>query len=111
MVILAQDFSEGNRAATTDPNVVIVAEWPLSRGDRAPVSIEKFNNAWLINLRKWYEADDGQLRPGRHGIALGIKHLPQLAEAITDALSLARERGILPPSEGEGGVSRGTSGG
>jgi hypothetical protein len=78
----------------TDP--VIIAEWEInSRGERARVTIEKFNRAWLINIRKWYAAGDGEMRPGRQGIALAIKHLPQLTEAMNAALAAANERELI----------------
>ena len=80
---------------------MIVAEWPIKRGEVARVSIELYKNTWLINIRRWFEADDGTARQSK-GIAIAIKHLPQLADAITDALTVARERGFLA-DEREGG--------
>lgn len=76
----------------------IIAEWQLNRREHLRISIEQFNRIWLINIRKWFDADDGALRPGKHGIALGVKHLPQLADAITKALAAARTRGLVEPS-------------
>jgi hypothetical protein len=96
MTTLTQDASERNSTGTksiSDP--VIVAEWPINkRGETARVSIEVYKDTWLINIRKWFEADDGEKRPSK-GIALGVKHLPNLADAITKALSAARERGLF----------------
>jgi hypothetical protein len=43
------------------------------------------------------EAEDGSIRPGK-GIALGLKHLPELAEATSEALAIARERGLVTPA-------------
>ena len=73
----------------------IIAEWPLKRHERLRVTLDLFNGVWLINSRKWFEAEDGEWRPSKQGIALGVKHLPQLAEAVAKALSIARERGLL----------------
>jgi Transcriptional Coactivator p15 (PC4) len=88
---------------------IIVDEWTINnRREKVRVSIEQFNGAWLINVRKWYEADDGAMHPGKQGIALSIKHLPQLAEAITNALAVASKRELIPPSvppRTDGGVS------
>jgi hypothetical protein len=76
-------------------DTTIIAEWQVNRRERVRVSIERFDGTWLINIRRWFEADDGSIRPGKRGIALGVKHLPQLAEAIGDALASARERGLI----------------
>jgi hypothetical protein len=77
----------------------IIAEWTVNnRREKVRVSIEQFNGTWLINVRKWFEADDGAMRPGKQGIALSIKHLPQLAEALAKALAVASERELIPPS-------------
>jgi hypothetical protein len=78
-----------------DSDAGIIAEWPLNKRESARVSIEKYNGVWLINLRKWFEAENGEMRPGKQGIALGMRHLPQLAAAVNDALSIARQRGLV----------------
>jgi hypothetical protein len=81
---------------------MIVAEWPLSRHERLRVSVELFKDVWLVNCRKWFEAENGELRAGKQGIALGVKHLPRLAEAVAEALLIARERGLIAV-DGEAG--------
>jgi hypothetical protein len=81
-------------------DAIIVAEWPVNRGDHVRVSIEQFNGTWLINIRKWFEADDGAMRPAKQGIALSIKHLPQLAKATSQALSVAEERQLISEQSG-----------
>jgi Transcriptional Coactivator p15 (PC4) len=74
---------------------VIVAEWPINSRETARVSIELYNGTWLINSRKWFKAENGEWRPTKQDIALSTKHLPQFVEAVTKALSIARERGLL----------------
>jgi hypothetical protein len=96
MTTLAQDIPQDNRrAAAADLNTVIVAEWPLKRHERLRITLELFNGVWLINSRKWFETENGEWRPSKQGIALGVKHLPQLADAVAKALSIARERGLI----------------
>lgn len=94
-VLAQQEPTRNSHQEKSDPDAGIIAEWPLKQHERLRVSIEDYKGAWLINVRKWYEAESGELRPGRHGIALGVKHLPQLAQAITKALLIARERGLI----------------
>jgi hypothetical protein len=73
----------------------IIAEWQINRHERVRVSIEQFKGVDLISVRKWFEAEDDSLRPGKAGIALNVKHLPQIADAMAKALFVARERGLV----------------
>jgi Transcriptional Coactivator p15 (PC4) len=68
-------------------------------------SIEQFKGIPLISIRKWFEADDGALRPGKQGIALNIKHLPQLADALIKARSVATEDHRIPSEHTNSSVS------
>jgi hypothetical protein len=86
-----------NTKSNADP--VIVAEWSLNKREALRVSVELYNGVWLINFRKWFQAGDGKVRPGKHGIALGVKHLPRLSEAATKALTIALERDLIPAEE------------
>ena len=73
---LAQNETRRN-SNQADSDAGIIAEWPLKRHERLRVSLELFNGVWLINSRKWFQAENGEWRPGKQGIALGVKHLPQ----------------------------------
>jgi hypothetical protein len=96
MSTLTQDAPRGNRPRTKSdpPDDVIVCEWPINKRETARVSIAAYKGSWLINIRKWFEGDDGGMRPGK-GFALSVKHLPRLAEATAAALTVARERGLI----------------
>jgi Transcriptional Coactivator p15 (PC4) len=83
---------------------LLIAEWPIKRGEIARVSIENYKGTWLISLRKWFEAEDGQLRPGK-GISLSVKHLRRISAAMDDALAAARKSGLIPAdSEDDNGT-------
>jgi hypothetical protein len=97
-----QEPSRNSHDTKLGPDAGIVAEWPINKRETVRVSIELYNGVWLINFRKWFEAEDGQMRPGKHGIALGVKHLPRLSEATTIAMTIARERGLIA-ADHEGG--------
>ena len=43
---------------------------------------------------------DGVLRPTRSGLSLAVHHLPALANALTTALVVARQRGLLSDDGG-----------
>ena len=94
---------------TEAPATVIaeIAQWPLNRrGEFVRVTIEQFKGIDLLNIRKWYLDDNEALRPGKGGIALNVKHLPQLADALNKALAQARVAGLV---EGSGASERGAT--
>jgi hypothetical protein len=95
MNVFAQDAPQGNsQNRHSDPEEVIVSEWPLNKREIARVTLGVYRGIWLINFRKWFEGDDGDMRPGK-GFAVSAKHLPHLAEAATKALFIARERRLI----------------
>jgi len=59
------------------------------------VSIGPYESTWRLDIRKWFTATDGELRPGNKGISLPVKDLQRLSEALASALSIARERGLM----------------
>lgn len=100
MTVLAQQEPPCNSLQEkSERDAGIIAEWPLKQHERLRVSIEHYKGAWLINVRKWYEAESGELQPGRHGIALAVKNLPRLAAALSEAVSVAREHGLIPADQ------------
>lgn len=58
------------------------------------VELTTFNGHDLINLRVWF-GTDGDMRPGKAGVALRVEKLPQLRDAIDKALAAARAEGLL----------------
>ena len=48
------------------------------------VSLDKLHGLTLANVRVWYDAD-GEMRPGKQGIALRPELLSQLIVALTKA--------------------------
>jgi transcriptional coactivator p15 (PC4) len=92
---------------TEAPATVIaeIAQWPLNRhGEFVRVALEQFKGVDLVNIRKWYLDDNEALRPGKGGIALNVKHLPQLADALTKALAQARVEGLVDDGGPAGGA-------
>jgi hypothetical protein len=46
------------------------------------VSLDEFKGHRLLNLRVWFEGDDGQMRPGKQGVAVRLEMAADLADAI-----------------------------
>lgn len=103
MTKIRQDASQrkSNHSNAGDVEPLLIAEWPIKRGEIARVSIENYKGTWLISLRKWFEAEEGRFRPGK-GISLSVKHLRRISTAMDDALVAAGERGLIPADQ-EGG--------
>lgn len=59
------------------------------------VTLEEFRGHHLLNLRIWYDAEDGEQRPGKQGVAIRLDLLPHLRKALSEAEQEARKSGFL----------------
>ena len=46
------------------------------------VSLEDFKGHRLVNIRVWFTGDDGEMRPGKQGLALRVEMLPAMLDAL-----------------------------
>jgi hypothetical protein len=76
----------------------VVAEWPRNSREVIRIELGSYRGQEVVSIRSWYEGADGERRPSRSGITLAIKHLRPLAAGISDALQVARERGLIGDS-------------
>jgi hypothetical protein len=76
---------------------ILIDEWPRSNRETIRVFLDRFQGRAIVHIRAFYTDTHGILRPGRDGLALGIRHLPKLADAICEAYRLACERGLIDP--------------
>jgi|SRR5450631_1000150 hypothetical protein len=90
---ISQDEGARNSAGLKP---VVVAEWELNKRESLRVELHEFKGTQLIGIRKWFVGSGGAMTPGKSGINLSLKHLPRLAAAVNDALSKAREDGLIP---------------
>lgn len=87
---------------TDDPATalpVIVAEWKRNSRETIRVQLAHSSGQNVIDVRNWYAGTDGELKPGRAGLTLAMRHLPALAASITEALATATRLELLPPAE------------
>jgi hypothetical protein len=73
---------------------LVIAEWDRNSREVVRVALDRYSGRHTINARVGYR-DGDQIKPGKSGIALGVKHLPALADAVAKALVQARELGLL----------------
>lgn len=59
------------------------------------ITLSSWRDNDLINLRVWYDAGGGEMRPGKSGFALKVELLRDLAGAIGRALETARADGLV----------------
>jgi hypothetical protein len=77
---------------------LVVAEWQRNSREIIRVALDSYNGAPTIDLRAWWQDNEGNWRPGRSGLTLSLKHLPALADGLTEALQQARALGLIEPA-------------
>jgi hypothetical protein len=85
-------------------------EFSLNSREIVRVELGKVNGTPIVNLRRWFRPDGEPPRPTKKGLACALKHLPDIAALVNEALRRARGLGLLP-SDGpdrcsEGGAPR-----
>lgn len=59
------------------------------------VTLDEFRGHHLVNVRIFYDAGEGEMRPGKQGIAVKVELLPELLSALTAAEKAARQAGLM----------------
>ena len=52
------------------------------RGEVVRIVREDYKGADLVNIRVWYRADNGEMRPSKAGIAINAWQIDKLIEAL-----------------------------
>lgn len=52
------------------------------RGEMVRIVREDYKGADLVNIRVWYRADNGEMRPSKTGITINGNQIDQLIEAL-----------------------------
>jgi hypothetical protein len=74
---------------------IIIAACLKNSRETLQVRLDTYQGQAVIDCRAWYQGGDGTMKPGRGGLTLGVRHLPQLADAIAKALATAIEAGLI----------------
>ena len=78
---------------------IIIAEWQKNSRETLRVRIDSYEGQAVICCRSWYHASDGNLKPGRGGLTVSIRHLPALASALAKAEETANAAGLFETKE------------
>lgn len=73
----------------------VIAEWDRNSREVVRVALDQYQGRYTINARVWFRAEGGELRPGKSGMTLSVKHLPAMADALAKALERAIELGLV----------------
>ncbi len=83
-----------SRRPTLDEPVIISKFWKNRRHDAVIVSLSTYEGRNLVDLRT-HAMKEGRLVPTPKGLAIVVRRLPELAQAINKALAKAKELGLL----------------
>jgi hypothetical protein len=73
----------------------IVGIIPKNAREELRIGLSDFKGSDLVNLRVWFKAQDGAMRPGNAGVAMRTEKLPEIIAALHAAEAAARSRGLL----------------
>ena len=79
---------------------VIIAEWPRNSRETMRVQISRYQDREIFELRAYYTDAEGELKPTKSGITLSLKHLPNAAASLVEALNKVRALGLLQDESG-----------
>ena len=74
---------------------IVIAEWQKNSRETLRVRLDEYQGQRIVDCRAWYTDKAGNLKPGRGGLTVSVKHLPNLAKALGDALIAAKGQGVL----------------
>jgi hypothetical protein len=69
--------------------------WKNRRGDAVFVQIKSYEGVVFCDIRQFFQNDAGQNCPTKKGLAISLRHLPELIALLGKALIKARESGLL----------------
>jgi hypothetical protein len=84
-------------AGYTDGSVlpVLISEWPRNAREMLRIKLDVYRGNAVVDRRCWYpDKATGEMKPGRGGVTLAVKHLPDLAAALGAAVDEVRRLGF-----------------
>ena len=75
---------------------VVIALIPKNKRDRIRVSLAPSGSSYVLSIWPFFTDEYGNLRPCKQGgIVMGIRHLQVIAEALAEAVDVAKKLGWL----------------
>ncbi|MCJ2031252.1 PC4/YdbC family ssDNA-binding protein [Methylobacterium sp. J-043] len=63
------------------------------------IGLQEYEGRQIASLRVWFKAEDGTMRPGNDGLNFRVDPLPELHEALAEAVRAAEAEGLLDAAE------------
>lgn len=60
----------------------LLATIPKNRREEIRITRSAFNGHEFVQLRVWFRADDGEMRPGKAGISIRPNQVDEVVEAL-----------------------------
>lgn len=79
---------------TLHDDEILIAKIEKNRTDEIRIMLRIWKDRWNIDIRQYFPDKLGKMTPSKSGIALSVEKLPELADAIADALRRANEGGL-----------------
>ncbi|XP_044727521.1 RNA polymerase II transcriptional coactivator [Chrysoperla carnea] len=77
----AKKSKPAGKSSAKESNSEEDLSWPIDK--RRFVKLREFNRKWMVDIREYYDAD-GDLKPGKKGIALSIPQWQKLKEIVDE---------------------------
>lgn len=53
----------------------------IDLGNNRRLTLSEFKNNWYVGIREYWQADDGEMKPGKKGVSLSIDAFNKLVES------------------------------
>jgi transcriptional coactivator p15 (PC4) len=83
------------------PDTVIAVIPKNNRGETIRVALREFKGAQLADIRVMVDGEDGKAIFTQKGVAVPIRRLPAVIEALQAALDTARRQGLFAKDQAE----------
>lgn len=74
---------------------VLLVEWPRKSNEVIRIELTDYKGRKGLNIRVWFRAEGGDLRPTRVGIWLPLERLSQVRKGLRKAEKIAVELGLV----------------
>ncbi len=82
-------------APTGPSDSVVISTFEKNKKEEVRLSLDTFHGKKLINIRVWFKDDDGTMKPGKQGMALGVDRYKDLASAILELGQHLKSNGLI----------------
>jgi hypothetical protein len=89
---------EAKKGTKTNPPVVlpvVLAEWPQNGHGVVRLTLTEYKGHKRLDLRSYYYAKGGDLRPSRNGVVVPFERLSEVRKGLRKAKELAEELGLI----------------